>query len=66
MAWCFSTRASVATVLTTHPCVSRCLRVNFNPRMGKYNYIHSNVWDEIMYPFPNFNEVTVESLGMDK
>ena len=23
MAWCFSTRASVATVLTTHPCVSR-------------------------------------------
>ena len=27
MAWCFSTRASVATVLTTHPCVSRCLRV---------------------------------------
>ena len=28
MAWCFSTRASVATVLTTHPCVSRCLRVN--------------------------------------
>ena len=28
MAWCFSIRASVATVLTTHPCVSRCLRVN--------------------------------------
>ena len=28
MVWCFSTRASVATVLTTHPCVSRCLRVN--------------------------------------
>ena len=28
MAWCFSTRASVATVLTTHPCVSRCLGVN--------------------------------------
>ena len=26
--WCFSTRASVATVLTTHPRVSRCLRVN--------------------------------------
>ena len=25
MAWCFSTRASVATVLTTHPRVSRCL-----------------------------------------
>ena len=25
MTWCFGTRASVATVLTTHPCVSRCL-----------------------------------------
>ena len=31
MAWCFSTRASVATVLTTHPCVSRCLRVKLTP-----------------------------------
>ena len=29
MAWCFSTRASVATVLNTHPCVSRCLRVKY-------------------------------------
>ena len=28
MAWCFSTRASVATVLIIHPCISRCLRVN--------------------------------------
>ena len=36
MAWCFSTRASVATVLTTHPCVSRCLRVNWS-----YSIIHS-------------------------
>ena len=27
MAWCFSTRASVAMVLTMHPCVSQCLRV---------------------------------------
>ena len=27
MAWCFSTRASIATVLTTHPCASWCLRV---------------------------------------
>ena len=31
MAWCFSTRASVATVLTTHPCVSRCLWVKTTP-----------------------------------
>ena len=28
MAWCVSSRASVATVLTTHPCVSQCLRAN--------------------------------------
>ena len=27
MAWCFSTRASVATVVITHPCVSSCLGV---------------------------------------
>ena len=27
MAWCFSTRASIATVLSANPCVSRCLRV---------------------------------------
>ena len=33
MAWCFSTRASVATVLTTHPCVSRCLRVKQGSRL---------------------------------
>ena len=33
MAWCFSTRASVVTVLTTHPCVSRCLRVKKNKNM---------------------------------
>ena len=38
MAWCFSTRASVATVLTTHPCVSRCLRVKvtFTIHFGEY------------------------------
>ena len=23
-------------------------------------YIHDNVWDEINYPFPNFNGCTVE------
>ena len=27
MTWCFSTRASVATVLTRHPCISQCLKV---------------------------------------
>ena len=28
MAWCFSTGASVATVVITHPCISSCLWVN--------------------------------------
>ena len=28
MSWCFSTRASVATVLITHPCIPSCLWVN--------------------------------------
>ena len=31
MTWCFSTRASVATVLITHPCVSNCLWVKHVP-----------------------------------
>ena len=24
------------------------------------NYIHYKVWDEITYPFPNFNSCTIE------
>ena len=32
---------------------------NFNPSMIS-NYIHYNVWDEITYPFQNFNGCTVE------
>ena len=39
MAWCFSTRSSVATVLTAHPCVSRCLRV----KLGHFQHIFP-VW----------------------
>ena len=38
MAWCFSTRASVATVLTTHPCVARCLGI-------KDQSVPKNSWD---------------------
>ena len=30
------------------------------------NYIHYKMWDEISYPFLNFNGCTVENLGMDK
>ena len=32
---------------------------SFNPSMVS-NYIHCNVWDEITYPFLNFNGSTVE------
>ena len=32
---------------------------NSNPP-GINNYIHYNVWDEITYPFPNFNGYTVD------
>ena len=32
---------------------------NFNPSMDS-NYIRYNVWDEITYPFLNFNGATVE------
>ena len=35
MAWCFSTRTSVVTMLTKHPCVSRCLSVN--PSLARQN-----------------------------
>ena len=33
--------------------------INFNPSMTSY-YIHYNVWDEITYPFLNFDDATVE------
>ena len=33
--------------------------INFNPTMNKNNN-HHKVWDEITYPFPNFNGATVE------
>ena len=42
--------------------------VNFNPSMES-NCIHYKVWDEITYPFLNFNGAAVGmscSLGMDK
>ena len=36
------------------------LLLNYNPSMDK-NHIHHYVWDEIPYPFPNFNGATVEN-----
>ena len=44
-------------------CVTRPQWVN--PCMDIYLFIPSEVWDEITYPFPNFN-INFWSLGMDK
>ena len=33
--------------------------INFSPSMDKWLHCY-NVWDEIAYPFPNFNGATVE------
>ena len=37
-------------------------RFNFNSAWIN-NYIHYKVWDEIIYPFLNFNGTTVEVIG---
>ena len=34
--------------------------LTFPQTQGRGNKIHFNVWDEIIYPFPNFNGATVE------
>ena len=44
------------------PC---CLGLNVLTPACISNEIHYNVWDEITYPFPNFNVCTVEVLGME-
>ena len=73
--WCSSFRISMAVLNATwcsrcgwRYCLLRTAagtgsgllsRVNFNlTRIN--NYINGNVWDEIIYPFPNFNGCTVE------
>ena len=40
--------------------------ISFNASMDKYFYIHFKPWDEITYPFPNFNGANCWSVGMDK
>ena len=44
MTWCFSTRASVATVLTMHPCVSQCLGVKSDLILSLRCHSISNHW----------------------
>ena len=54
-AWCFSMRASVATVLTMHPCVSRCLRVNGSGNVHclfNAKPLLNQCWD-LLYPSHN-------------
>ena len=67
MAWCFSTRASVATVLTTHPCVSRCLRVNLcaeaisfklKDPMVKPAHVYSPIYIEYSIILKQFNIIS--------
>ena len=33
--------------------------INFDPNMDKY-HMPGKVWNKIAYPFPNFNDCTVE------
>ena len=40
-------------------CISVFLSINLNPSMDKY-FIPIKVWDEITYPFLNFNGGPVE------
>ena len=58
MAWCFSTRASVATVLTTHPCVSRCLRVKHN-QLASWGQT-SEIWTKIQNKHCNDSGVIIQ------
>ena len=50
MVWCVSTRASVATVLTTHPCVSKCLRVKSIFIKSILKFIQISFWKFIEIP----------------
>ena len=52
-------RLSVLIIVNTWSAVASATRINFNPSMDTI-YIHYKVWNEITYPFSNFNGVTVE------
>ena len=39
--------------------------INFNPSRIS-DHMPSKVWDEITYPFPNFNGCTIRLLRIDK
>ena len=69
MAWCFSTRASEATVLTTHPCVFRCLRVNTLRLAQNISHFTDDIFQLIHFPQykllhfdSNFTEICSEKV----
>ena len=57
MAWCFSTRASVAIVLTTHPCVSRCLRVKMTATFSRGQWFQSPCQSYFVFKVPVVLEI---------
>ena len=42
-------------------CGTLLTRINLNPSLDN-NIVQYKVWDEISYPFPNFNDATVQVL----
>ena len=69
----FNSRTSLTThmLVRSQVCDMWVLRLHFltcfnlNPALTS-NYIHYNVWDEITYPFLNFQRCKRWSLGVDK
>ena len=69
MVWYFSNRASVATVLSTHPCVSRCLWISpFKCDRGYHLVRHrslginNNGIDLVLLEYHGFNTTWVNTL----
>ena len=54
-------------IVMTHAAMGQTYWKQYPLKTIKVRHALSKVWDEITYPFPNFNNVTVEwSLEMDK
>ena len=59
MPWCLSTRASVATVRSIHPCVSSCLGVNKNNMTNSGSCILHLISRMIREFYPNQKRVQI-------
>ena len=66
-AWCFSTRASVARVLNTHPCVSGCLwenvLINFGCKLQLQGSMNCVNWQYNLHHPQALNVPTAFYLG---